>query len=460
MDIEKIRSAIEAAGADWFAADTEIFRRGLTSPGSGLLGMRVTPELIQLAESSDLGIPGKPVPAEVDWREELLALFDLDEGRLLSRWHPEPGQAETYEFDGERRELIAHYRDGETVRFRFDGEMIDREAWVERRIARGDLYVIGGIVKGNVEDWRPNASSLLAGLEVAARSDEYFLNKSRAMRLKGELLDRLGQEEEALEAFDAALLLDPQVGVSRRADQLRKKLRPAEAKATERMSRFERQARKLDIEHEVVTLEAGDLKEWRCSAVDQWDCVEIAALRHYERDGWTGVAAEGGLVLTLLKAASFDPLPQRNADTFVEALYAQNVVYTEDLVDSARLIENAGSASLARIERNWRIISATAGDTPAFYPRVRWHHVKGLFEVLGASRLADIARVFATAPYDLRAGWPDLTLWRGADVRFVEVKSPSDQLHASQSRLINGLLVPLGFRTGVAEVRRRDVTSE
>lgn len=70
MDIEKIRSAIEAAGADWFAADTEIFRRGLTSPGSGLLGMRVTPELIQLAESSDLGIPGKPVPAEVDWRED------------------------------------------------------------------------------------------------------------------------------------------------------------------------------------------------------------------------------------------------------------------------------------------------------------------------------------------------------------------------------------------------------
>lgn len=387
---------------------------------------------------------------------ELLALFDLDEGRLIARWHPEPGQAETYDFDGEQRELIAHYRDGEVVRYRFDGEMIDRDAWLERRIARGDVFVISRIVHRDDDAWRTNAGPLLAGLDVAAKSDEYFGIRPRAMRLKGELLDQLGREDEALEAYDAALVLDPQIGVARRAGQLRKKLRPEEAKATARMSRFERQASKLGIEHEIVPLEAGILKEWRCSADDRWDCVEEAALRHYEREGWTGLAAEGGLILTLLKAASFDPLPVRNADTFVEALYAQNVVYEEDLVDAARLIENAGNASLGRIELNWELISATAGDTPAFYPKVQWTHVKSLFEALGTERLAEIARVFATAPYDYRAGWPDLTLWRGTDVRFVEVKSPSDQLHASQSRLMSGLLVPLGFRTGLAEVRRQE----
>lgn len=70
MEIEQIRSAIETRGAHWRAAETEIFRRGLQSPGAGLLGMRVTPEIIQLAETSDLGVPGKPIAPEVDWRTD------------------------------------------------------------------------------------------------------------------------------------------------------------------------------------------------------------------------------------------------------------------------------------------------------------------------------------------------------------------------------------------------------
>jgi hypothetical protein len=109
---------------------------------------------------------------------------------------------------------------------------------------------------------------------------------------------------------------------------------------------------------------------------------------------------------------------------------------------------------MAQIKRNWRVISATTGHTPAFYPRVFWNHLEGLFEHLGTDRLADVAALFARAPYDYRAGWPDLTLWRDGEVRFVEVKSPSDQLHASQSRLISAILVPLGHRTGIAEVRQ------
>ena len=55
-------------------------------------------------------------------------------------------------------------------------------------------------------------------------------------------------------------------------------------------------------------------------------------------------------------------------------------------------------------------------------PNVREHHVTGLFDALGPDRLAEIATVFATAPYDLRAGWPDLTLWPDGKVKFVEVK--------------------------------------
>lgn len=78
----------------------------------------------------------------------------------------------------------------------------------------------------------------------------------------------------------------------------------------------------------------------------------------------------------------------------------------------------------------------------------------GLFDALGPDRLAEIATVFATAPYDLRAGWPDLTLWQDGKVRFVEVKAPSDSFHASQARLISKLLLLLAFEVSLAEVRK------
>lgn len=100
------------------------------------------------------------------------------------------------------------------------------------------------------------------------------------------------------------------------------------------------------------------------------------------------------------------------------------------------------------------MISATAGTTPAYYPGLRWEHVQGLFGVLGADRLAAIASSFATAPYDLRAGWPDLTLWRDGEVRFAEIKSPAEQMHASQFRLITTVLLPLGFYVALVEVQR------
>lgn len=183
--------------------------------------------------------------------------------------------------------------------------------------------------------------------------------------------------------------------------------------------------------------------------------MEDAALAHFAADGWSGAAAEGGLVLTLIKAASFARLATRNADTFIEALYHQNVAFDEDRFDPKALVDTVRRATRDQLANNWNVISATAGTTPAFYPKVTWSHVEGLFDALTNKRLAEIAAVFATAPYDLRAGWPDLTLWRDGRIMFAEVKSPTDQMHASQSRLISTVLVPLGFDTVLLEVGAR-----
>lgn len=157
----------------------------------------------------------------------------------------------------------------------------------------------------------------------------------------------------------------------------------------------------------------------------------------------------------MIKAASFWRLQARNADTFIEALYAQNVAFAEDRFASDELVATVRNATVAQIEANWKIIAASSGNTPAHYPAVRREHVVGLFEALGAERLADIAAAFATTPYDFRSGWPDLTLWKEGSVRYVEVKAPSDSFHATQARLISKVLRPLRFEVALAEIRTR-----
>ena len=381
-------------------------------------------------------------------------LFDLAAGREMARWDVETGWAEHYEWNCEERRVYLCMKDGERVGYDFTGIMVEREAWQLRRIGAGDLNVIQAVLVAASANNHPLRSEIIAGLGVAARDGEIW-QQARAYRLLGELHEQAGEISQAVKAYDKALTIDPKVGVARRVEQLRKTLGTTVVKpSTKRLSRFEQQAGRLGIKHEVVLLEKGGGKDWRHGANGLWTTVETGALEHYRSIGWDGAASEGGLILTLIKAASFEALDARNSDTFVEAFYAQNVAFDQDRFAPERLIATVSNATRRQIERNWRVIAASAGNSPAYYPNVREHPVTSLFDALGPDRLAEIATVFATAPYDLRAGWPDLTLWQDGKVKFVEVKGPSDSFHASQARLISKLLLPLGFEVGLAEVRK------
>ncbi|BDW82238.1 hypothetical protein MACH24_16760 [Erythrobacter sp. Dej080120_24] len=382
-------------------------------------------------------------------------LFDLEAGREIARWEVETGWAEGYEWDREAHRVLICLSDGERAAYDFTGTMVDRAGWQRRRIAAGDLRVIKDILETQVPLDSEMRKLVVAGLARAARDGEVW-SQARALRLLGELHETAGELEEAIKAYDDALRLDPKVGVARRVEKLRREAGPQDIQtAGGRKNRFEKQADRLGIGHDVIMLEKGRGKEWRFHRAHDWSSVEFAALEHYHEQGWSGAASEGGLILTLIKAASFKSLDPCHADTFVEALYAQNVAFDQDRFSKSDLVASVSRSTRSQIEANWRIISATADNTPAFYPTVLAEHVFGLFDAIGADRLAEIAGVFASAPYDLRSGWPDLTLWKGEAIRFVEVKAPSDSFHASQARLISKLLQPLGFDVGLAEVRAR-----
>jgi hypothetical protein len=380
-------------------------------------------------------------------------LFDLEEGQEIASWMQETGWTNSYEIDSANRSVILVGQDDERVGYGFDGAMLDRDGWKRGRIAIGDIDVIRSVARSLDQNPSPDLrTALFAGLDVALASGE-GCRQARALRIRGEMHEQAGELEAAIHAYDQALTLDPQVGVARKLAKLQQPKSPKGAKASAtKSSSYEKQAQRFGIGHEVVHLDGGG-KDWRFHRSDAYKPVELAVLDHYHAEGWHGCAAEGGLILTLIKAASFKALPVRHADTFIEALYAKNVAFPEDRFEHGELLAAIEQATPEQIERNWAVIAASAGDTPRFYPRVQRDHVVGLFNCLGGPGLRPIAELFATAAYDLRAGWPDLTIWRDNEVRFVEVKAPGDSMHASQARLISTVLVPLGLRVGLAEVR-------
>jgi hypothetical protein len=224
-------------------------------------------------------------------------------------------------------------------------------------------------------------------------------------------------------------------------------------KATrQRKAALERAAAALGVGYQKIELEPRGDGAWRHKPASTWSTVEGAALAYFEDKGWSGFNGEGGLILCLIKAASFQKLPVRNCSTFIEALYAQNVAFSDDRFEVDWLVGNIRSASAQQIAANFSIMNASGTGTPDFFPTVTAPKMEALFSALGVDRLVQIATIFATAPYDLRSGWPDLTLWRGSEIGFREIKAPGDTLLPSQKRLIGTLLQPLGYDVQLVQV--------
>lgn len=211
-------------------------------------------------------------------------------------------------------------------------------------------------------------------------------------------------------------------------------------------------AAKLGIRHRWLRLEAGERKLWRHKPSSKWQSVEEAALAYFEADGWVGHAQERSLILSLVKAASFPEIPPAYYSTFIEAIYAQNVWPEELKCKKEWLLANILTADLPRIAANFLAMTSPPARTLVYFPTLTLSKMLGLYASLGNERLHAIARLFAEDPYTQRSGWPDLTLWRGQDVVFKEVKAPGDEFQGSQERIISTILRPLGYDVELVEI--------
>jgi hypothetical protein len=159
---------------------------------------------------------------------------------------------------------------------------------------------------------------------------------------------------------------------------------------------------------------------------------EPALLKHFEHLGYVGSHLEGLALLTVLKALMLDKLAEHNIfhdrnDACCRYLEAQLTILkdkTDDLISSIKRTNKKVFLNNIREILDQPFIQR---DHPGLSIRC----CEALFDAIDASIFVKLAKKIAEDPYTFRNGWPDLTIVKGKDVQFIEVKT-TDKLLKSQ----------------------------
>lgn len=162
---------------------------------------------------------------EID--SSVLTIFDLVAGTEISRFMPESGWANGYDFSQPGRVML-RYPDHAAVGYALTGEFVDRVRWIEDGLVRGDLLIIGQAVREAGEPLGGDEADRFiracdTGLRDLTWRDPQW--QAQGLRLKAECFDRSGRLADALSVYQQALAANPKVGVKRRAQQIEKALK-------------------------------------------------------------------------------------------------------------------------------------------------------------------------------------------------------------------------------------------
>lgn len=175
---------------------------------------------------------------------------------------------------------------------------------------------------------------------------------------------------------------------------------------------------------------------------------EEAALAIFEDKGYKVSFCQGGAILTLMHAACLDYLAGKNIfnsriDACRRFFKAQCVIHLDQkdslLKEILNAKENKIRSNLEEIN-HYSLIGTFDGD-----------FIIGLWKVLGNNKLYSILEKLLDNPYQFSSGWPDLILYNGNNVLFIEIKT-TDKLNRAQIILIRDLLIPLNLNCKVLKI--------
>lgn len=162
----------------------------------------------------------------------ILEVLDLQNGSTLFSDHPVGGWADGYLFDtdtdGELNQFSVNLKGLGCFRYSSTGEFLDVEALQIARLDKGDyatkIMAAQDLLKTNSTEVNAHKALSVANEALSQGANERHDWGALAHRVRGESFELLGQFSEALEAYEQALLMNPKVGVQRKATTLRRKL--------------------------------------------------------------------------------------------------------------------------------------------------------------------------------------------------------------------------------------------
>lgn len=189
---------------------------------------------------------------------------------------------------------------------------------------------------------------------------------------------------------------------------------------------------------------------------------EEAVRAYYRLQGYDGTTCEGLGAFSLMRCGcleilkkNFKRVGQFRVGKAMARQAACTVVFArlcdEYDDDFSELLGCIASATDERMLNNIReMMSESGSNVEKYSERELW----ALWRALGSSGLSAIANAFFQTRCFYDSGWPDLTLAKGSEVKFIEVKT-SDALSNWQRDTLRELLLPLNVDFSVVKVTRK-----
>jgi hypothetical protein len=170
--------------------------------------------------------------------------------------------------------------------------------------------------------------------------------------------------------------------------------------------------------------------------VDKIERPEHDVLNEYRKAGWTGAACEGATLKFLSKACIWKThtLSVEHRLSITPAMFLHGDLYKKETRE--KIFDEITQTPLEIIKNRY-------SDHFAFFKKVlpstalaKPDDAIQILINIGRENFFELIEMIVDHPMHSHAGWPDLTLVRGNEVKLVEVKV-KDKLHNTQIRLIS-----------------------
>lgn len=198
--------------------------------------------------------------------------------------------------------------------------------------------------------------------------------------------------------------------------------------------------------------------------------VEKVVLNQYLENGWFGLDWEGSPIHILIDAASMKYRWEESGQSSFSIVrnYSEHFSITSQVERDKHIgfwewKNSLGRSFFELIDPSVNVDEKTMMENIDYYLRLNYESLADhrifsflidLWKSIGKERFRKMLEfMFEEETYAYSSGWPDLTLVKGSQHLFIEVKSLSDKFHASQIRTYKKFGKQLSLPWYVAIVR-------